>query len=84
MTVVCPTEDVNEGVLGHDFVLHIRDSVRRQISLPASFSAIVSEQGLDGLWLRFQGYPYCPFWVMLHIEGSTLVFLEDGWKAFAR
>ena len=77
-------EDANEGVLGHDFVLHIRDSVRQRIPLPSSFSVLVSELSLEGLWLRFQGYPYFPFWVRTHAEGSALVFVETGWKAFAR
>ena len=74
-----PGEDANEGVLAHDFVLHLRDSIGRRISLPSSFSILVSELGLEGFWLRFQGYPYCTFW-----ESSAYVFLETGWKLFAR
>ena len=47
------------------------------------FSVLVSELGLEGLWLHFQGYPYCPFWVQTCAEGSAAVFLETGWKLFA-
>src|SRR4051812_27478811 len=39
---------------------------------------------LEGLWLRLQGYPYCPLWVKTRVESSTLVFLETSWKIVAR
>ena len=79
-----PSEAADTGALAHDFVLYIRGLFSRPTALPSSFAAVVSEWGLPGLWLHAQGYPCCPLWVMLHIEGSALVFLEDGWVAFAR
>src|SRR3954471_13977496 len=47
------------------------------------FSAVFSELGLDGLWLRLQGYPHCPLLVMIRVESSSLIFLESGWRVFA-
>ena len=82
--VTPPSTVVDEGIAGHNFVLHIHDPIHRQIALPLSFAAVVSELNLAGLWLRAQGYPYCPLWVSIRTEGPASVFLEDSWKVFAR
>ena len=44
-----PAEVVDEGILAHDFVLHICDPVRRRISLPSSFATLLSELSPKGL-----------------------------------
>ena len=82
--VTIPSATKDEGVVGHDFILNIRDPVRRRIALPLSFVVVVSELNPSGLWLRAQGYPYCPLWVRTHFEGPASMFLEDGWRTFAR
>lgn len=78
-----PTEAADEGALAHDFVLYVHGLISCQIALPFSFAPVVSKLGLEGLWLRAQGYPYNPLWVEVRIKGSALVFLEVGWRTFA-
>src|SRR4051812_47840326 len=55
-----PAEAGDMGALSYDFVLYILGLLSRRIALPSSFTAVISEQGLDGLCLRAQGYLYCP------------------------
>ena len=75
---------MDEGVCGHDFILNICGPIRCRIALPLSFAVAASELNPSGLWLRAQGYPYRPLWVRTRFEGPASMFLEDGWKTFAR
>ena len=72
------------GVCSQDFVLHIRGRIAVRVLLPSSFSFFVSELGLDGIYLDPQGSSYCPLWVPVRAESSSLVSLGSGWRVFAR
>src|SRR4051812_41906312 len=78
------TAVVDEGVCSHDFVIYILSRIAGQIPLPSYFSSFVSELGLDSLRLCLQRYPHCLLWVPIRVESSSLVFLESGWRVFAR
>ena len=62
---VAAADDVVEGVYGYDFILRVLSRIARRIPLPFSFASVVSELGLDGLWLRLQGCSRSPLWVEL-------------------
>ena len=38
----------------------------------------------SGLWLRSEGCPHGPIWVVVDLSESGTMYLEKGWKTFLR
>src|SRR4051812_16407608 len=66
---------LEEGFWRYDFLLRVRGQVANRVLLPSAFSAIVSERGLDGLFLHLQGSCRSPSYVDLEVDSSRLIFL---------
>ena len=48
------------------------------------FSRVLSELGLDALWLEFQASYRPLILVELRVDSSGLAFLASGWQEFSR
>src|SRR3954470_4653212 len=78
------SSSVEEGFWRYDFLLRVLGRTAARIPLPSSFSSIVSELNLGGLWLRLQGCVQSPSWVELEVDSSFLIFLGSSWRSFSR
>lgn len=74
----------HEGIFNHDFVVNIRSRIRHRVELPLSFAIAMVDFEPSGLFLCSNGCPYGPIWVETRFEDQTSMFLEKGWKTFAR
>src|SRR4051812_2194895 len=78
------SSSVEEGFWRYDFLLRVLGRTATRIPLPFSFSSIVSELNLRGLWLLLQGCVRSPSWVEFEVDSSCLIFLGSGWRSFSR
>src|SRR4051812_48165924 len=63
-----------------EFLLEVLSTRRRWVRLPDSFAHVMAASPPSRLWLRSEGCPHGPIWVVADFSENGAMYSRKGWK----